>query len=132
MSLDSDMNKAIELVFNATEATMRATAIKLYGAIMPRIPVDTGELRGNQRLTINTIPTDATERKDKDGSLGTSEANTEVTAFKINDTIIISNTAKHASPVENGTPTQQGQFFFKGPLQDFQAILESEARKNKV
>lgn len=104
-------------------ATRRQASVKETGGsyVEGRVPVDTGELIGSQRLTIN-------------GSVvGTGPVAYEavIAGMKTGDVSVLAFTAAHARPMEYGTSRFGGRFFVRNAVQQWQRIVEMNAAQFK-
>lgn len=84
------------------EAVRRAVVIKLFSAVILDTPVDTGRLRGNWRVSEGKPILEATERKDKSGSLVINEVVAAANASKGDTSMFLSNSLPYASVAEYG------------------------------
>lgn len=127
----SDMARAKKNIANASEKTIRGSAIDLFKAIIKDTPVISGRLRDNWQATIGrpafgTLP------------VGTESATINAAADKANEYLIgdrlyLTNNMEYANKIENGVPSgQRPQGMVAVNIAKFQSAIEKLAKVNKV
>lgn len=124
---------AKKLVANASEKTIRGTAIDLFRAIIVDTPVITGRLRGNWQASIAQPITSELLVEDKQGSQTISNATNVANKFKITDVLYLTNNVEYAEKIERGVPTgQRPRGMVAINTAKFEATIERLAKANKV
>jgi len=116
MSFSDDIKRFNEKVEKRATKLFRGTALSLFGRIITRTPVDTGRLRGNWQVTLNTSPKgilDSTKVQDTG----------VMKAAKLGDSIYIINNLPYAEVIENGSSKQAPQGMVKVTVAEFKSIV---------
>lgn len=128
-----DWGLAKKLVAEASEKTIRGTAISLFSAIIMDTPVITGRLRGNWQASLAKPITTATPFTDQGGSQTVSSASAVANSFKIDNVLYLTNNVEYAERVERGYPNgQRPKGMVAVNTAKFEATIERLAKKNKV
>ena len=132
MTIGTDLKKAEKLTLNATEKAIRGVALKLFTAIVEGTRVDTGRLKGNVRVNMNTPASGELDVKDKSGGATTRKGEGELNTYNIQDTIFINNTLPYARLMEEGTSRTPGDNLWKRTVSLFGRELEKQSKKNRI
>ena len=117
MSFSDDIGKWNNKVEKEATRIFRGTALSLFGKIVVRTPVDTGRLRGNWQVQLNSAPTGILE--------GTKEQSGKTTA-KLGDSIYIVNNLPYAEVIENGDATHKPHGMIKLSVAEFKNLVASQ------
>lgn len=97
----ADFAKAIKAAGIRADTVVRGVALKMLTEVDLRSPVDEGRFRGNNNLAVNRI--DETEYPDdKSGAGAIARGASALAAFKMGDTINITNSLPYARVIEYG------------------------------
>lgn len=100
-TLGIDINRIIEKTKGNASQIARKVGFELQSRVINKSPVDTGRLRGNWNVSMNSI--DVTEyAPDKVGGAVMARANSELSTYKIGDMIYITNSLPYVSTLEFG------------------------------
>ena len=131
MTLERQIKKALALVIDASEKTIRATAIKLFGAIAEDTPVDTGRLRGNWMAQLNSPST--RERKGVvTAGIAERVADSAIASFDLGDSIFISNNLPYAKIIEEGNSRIRPHGMVRRNVAAFDSELRKQAKKHRI
>jgi hypothetical protein len=131
MSFEREMRAAELKITQASEKTVRATALQLFTQVIERTPVDTGAARGNWRTAINQAPIGTVERTGSGPAL--SEVNLAAARFTLADTIYLANNLPYIERLESGDWSRQApQGMVAVTVNEFERVIDSEARRNRV
>lgn len=142
-------NEAIKKIEKASDNTVRAAALQLFGDIVKRTPVGNpslwkqdapsgytgGTLRGNWQTTLASPANDIVNSKDKTGSAVGQKANSVVNKFSINNnkSLFFTNNLPYAYRVEYGRWSAQAPAgMVRVSITSFTAAIEKAARNNRV
>jgi hypothetical protein len=116
MSFSDDIRKFNEKTEKKVTKIFRGTALSLFGKIVVRTPVDTGRLRGNWQVQLNSAPT---------GTLDTTKVQdpSEAKRAKLGDAIFIINNLPYAEVIEDGSSKQAPQGIVKVTVAEFKTIV---------
>lgn len=138
-TLGIDINRIIEKTKGNASQIARKVGFELQNRVIMKSPVDTGRLRGNWTISMNSI--DVTEyAADKTGMASISRGLSELSRFNAGDTIFITNGLPYASKLEfglygdgektiGGYSRQAPQGFIRITYQEVSSGLEDMARK---
>jgi hypothetical protein len=87
-------------VLNNLEKTVRAVALIVDAELVATTPVDTGRARSNWNPSLNTPDTSIVEPNQK------KPIQPALAAYKITDTILITNNLPYIKPLNNGSSKQ--------------------------
>ena len=118
MSFSSDIGKWNDKVEKAATRIFRGTALSLFGKIVVRTPVDTGRLRGNWQVQLNSAPT---------GILEGTKVQSGSTKAKLGDSIYIVNNLPYAEVIENGSSNQAPQGMVKVTVAEFKQVVRANS-----
>lgn len=131
MALDRDFKKANKLIIDASESIIKATAIKLFSAIVDDTPVDTGRLRGNWQTTLGS-PTQITlTTLDKTGRIAKTQITNITNKLKINGGVFLTNNLPYADVIENGNSRIRGHFMVQRAVVSFSTELNKQAKRSR-
>jgi hypothetical protein len=91
---------------NATQF-VKSVALRVDAALVEKSAVDTGRFRANWNLSINGVDTSTTEDKDKEGRVTVAKSFAALSAFRLGDTINITNSLPYALRLEYGYSKQK-------------------------
>jgi hypothetical protein len=119
MSFSDDIKKFNEKTKKKVTKIFRGTALSLFGKIVVRTPVDTGRLRGNWQVQLNSAPT---------GTLDTTKVQdpSEAKRAKLGDAIFIINNLPYAEVIEDGSSKQAPQGMVKVTVAEFKSIVAQQ------
>lgn len=129
MSFSGDIKKFTSKTERATLFVFRGTALGLFSKVILRTPVDTGRLRANWQINLNSPASGTVGGSDKSGGKAISKANNGTGKAKITDSIYLINNLPYAKVIENGSSTQAPQGMVKVTVTEFQREVEKNVRK---
>ena len=100
-TLTVDLNKILNKSMTNASQIARAIAIELETRVVQKSPVDTGRLRGNWNLGINSVNT-TQYSEDRSGNQSNTRAIGALSKFKVGDTIWITNNLPYVAKLEYG------------------------------
>lgn len=144
-----EWNTAIKKIEKASDNTIRAAALDLFGNIIKRTPVGNpaawksdppkgyvgGALRGNWQTTIGSPAGNTVNNKDKSGgiSLTQAKATTNRFSFSNNQSLFFTNNLPYAYRVEFGRWSQQAPAgMVRVSITSFTASIDKAARQNRI
>ena len=130
MSFGGDLGKFEVNAINATEKTVRGTAIALWRAVILDSPVDSGRFRGNWFATQLSPSETITTSTDKSGSVAVQRAANVVLGAQAWQDLWLANNLPYAERLENGWSQQAPSGMVRTNVVRFQSILNNEAKKN--
>lgn len=102
-----DLNRILKKAGDNATAIAKKVALELYSKVVQKSPVDSGRLRGNWNVSINSI--DSSEYGIDAGSLGSLPSGSglvrsvsALSSFKIGDTIFVTNNMPYVYKLEYG------------------------------
>ena len=114
----------------AADMVFRGTALDLFSSIVQRTPVDTGRLRGNWQVGINSPGVGALYAEDKGGSKAQKRAASGVKRAGIGDSIFITNNLPYAKAIEYGHSAKQApNGMVRVTVAEFKQHVKRNARK---
>jgi len=144
MSFELEMRAAELKITQASEKAIRATALQLFTQVIERTPVGNpdgwknpappgyigGTARGNWRTAIGRPETATVDNRPE--AQATGEVNLAVARFTLADTIHLSNNLPYIQRLENGWSQQAPAGMVAVTVNEFERVIESEARRNRV
>ena len=130
MSFSDDLGKFQVNAINATEKTVRGTAIALWRAVILDSPVDSGRFRGNWFASQGDPSRITTTTTDKTGAKAVQNATRFVLSANSWQDLWLSNNLPYAQRLENGYSNQAPAGMVRVNVARFQGILSGEAKKN--
>lgn len=127
---DPAFAKALEDALELGTKIVRGVALKTFGEVTRRTPVDTGRLRGNWQVTLNQLASGEVDRTDKGDTLVNAEAMQRAAQMTHKDTIIMTNNLPYADPIENGNERMRGQFMLKSSVAAVSIELKKAIAEN--
>lgn len=127
---EGSWNKAVYSVKRRTEKTLREAYGDLFTAIIQDTPVDTGRLKGNWQVGINTLPGGETNNLDPDGGETVHNCIEVLGGFKFGDYVFFVNNAPYAELIEYGRSDKAPYGMVRINIVNFDAICDSAARRN--
>jgi hypothetical protein len=119
--------------------TIASTAMQLYTGIVKRTPVDTGRLKGNWQISINSVDGGEKSRTDETPLGRYSQSNASAEESKVNGFnaskhgyIAIHNNLPYAERIENGYSGQAPSGMARVTLSEFERALNQAARDNQI
>lgn len=144
-----EWDAAIKKIGEASDKTVQAASLELFGNIVKRTPVGNptlwkndapagytgGTLRGNWQTTIGRPAGSILNDKDKSGSKVSAKASAVTSRFSINGTqsLFFTNNLPYAYRVEYGRWSQQAPSgMVRVSVTSFSMALETAARQNRI
>lgn len=138
-SLNFDLSKILDKAKDNASQVARAIALELETRVVLKSPVDSGRLRGNWNVGINSIDT-AEKPADKTGSSSNTRAISSLSKFKLGDTIWITNNLPYVQKLEfglygngaktiNGYSMQAPHGFIRITFKEVQSAFDSIGKK---
>lgn len=160
MSFSSDLKKFTDKVEKNGEKVLRGTFLGLFSSVMKRSPVGDpdnwvawdkrtgtykpyeavygypdgyrgGTFRGNWQTDVNKPANGVLDEQDKTGAKSTVKAKAEAQRAKLGDSIYMVNNLPYAQALEDGWSGQAPRGMVKVTTNQFQRIVNREARKLK-
>lgn len=129
MTFESDVSKWRALTDEALAGVLQGVALKMTSRVILRTPVDTGRLRGNWQVGLNSRPQDLLTAPDKSGRGTTAKAQTTIGRAKARDRISIMNNLPYANPIEDGSSKQAPQGMVKVTVKEFRGIVDETVKE---
>jgi len=130
MSFSSDINKFTLKVKDNGEKVIRGTALALFSDVVVATPVDTGRLRGDWQVTVNTPANSHTEIADKSGAVAIKAITGQVFGFRLGSKLYLINTLPYAKAIEEGhSRVKAPAGMVRVSIADFQREISKQARK---
>jgi len=130
---NKEFKNAEEKINKAIDKTLRSVATELFGEIIRRTPVDSGRLRGNWQININTPLLNEIARVDPAGAQTISFETSKLGKFTTDHkSIWFSNNLPYATIIEDGGINRRPFGMVKTTLTDFKPAIDRIARINKV
>lgn len=130
MSFGDELGRFQVNAINATEKTVRGTAIALWRAVILDSPVDTGRFRGNWFASQNRPAEITTTFTDKSGASAVQRAARFVSGAQNWQDLWLSNNLPYAVRLEYGYSDQAPKGMVRTNIARFNGILSGEAKKN--
>ena len=131
-NFDLDLSKFIDESEEIASKILRGTSLGLFKRIVKRTPVDTGRLRANWQIDINSVPAKELKSNDLDGD-GRQTVARETSKLgknKIEDTIYLANNLPYAVAMEEGgSKTQAPQGMVRVSLVELDRELKANVKK---
>lgn len=131
MSFSRDIKKFRAKALKGAEMVVRGTALDLFAGINLRTPVDTGRLRANWQLNINSIPAGTINDTDKRGAKARRKAEQGVKAYDAGDVIYIVNNLPYAPVIERGSSAKAPRGMVGVTITEFKRHVERRAREQR-
>ena len=100
MSFAGDIGKANDAIAEALRHKLRSSAIAVLSSVVKRTPVDTGRLRGNWQVDVNSAPSGVVEEGMAHQTINAGKR--KINKAKGGDTIYIVNNLPYANAIEWG------------------------------
>lgn len=105
----------------------RASALELFSLVIDATPVDTGRLRGNWQVSINSPVTSETSRLDKSGGLAKAEALANLGSLV--DIVYMTNNLPYVEAIEfDGHSAQAPSGMFRLSVMRWEEIVKKKAQ----
>ena len=132
MSFSLDLSKFVNLTEKKAEIVVKKSSIGLFSDIIKDTPVLQGRLRANWQLGINKFIDTNLIDKDKSGRKTISNMKSGINAFKLGDTITLSNNLDYAQRIEfEGYSKKAPAGMVRINVVRWQTHLDEQARKVK-
>jgi hypothetical protein len=102
-----DLNRILKKAGDNASGIARKVALELYSKVVSKSPVDSGRLRGNWNVNVNSIdtteyPIDASSLGSMPSGAGLLRSVSALSSFKIGDTIFVTNNMPYVYKLEYG------------------------------
>lgn len=105
MSFKGELGKAAKAALEKADKERRAICVELFKSVVMDTPVDTGRLRGNWQLTINSPNYSEIERTEKNWSAVVAQETQDL--GRLVDTVHMTNNLPYAHAIEYGHSKQK-------------------------
>jgi len=129
MSFSNQISAWTQKVEKAAGKIFRGSALEIFKTVIKRTPVDTGRLKGNWQVGINTKPSGETGVDDKSGGKTANTGGAIIGKAKIGNVIYLVNNMDYVLHVENGTDKQRPVGMVKLTIQEWDATVKAKAKK---
>lgn len=133
MSFESEWANARRVVLQATERTIRGTALKVFSAIIKASPVDTGRFKGNWQCSVERPLSGELEIEDKDGGVTIAAAEAAIATYTtMKSSIFLTNNLPYADRLANGWSKQRPSGWIETIVSGFQQAANKSAKENEA
>ena len=106
-SFSLDLAKFGQKALDNADEFVRKIGLDLHKMIVERMPVETGLAKGNQQVSLNSMPEGSILEFDKSGNATISKGRAVLSRFKLGDTIFLFNNLEYVVPLEYGHSQKQ-------------------------
>ncbi len=137
MTFSADLSAYIKRTNRRASEVQRAVSLQLFGAVMTRMPVDTGRLRGNTNVEIGRADGSTSGSRTEQQALSAGRA--KIAGFDPGDVLFITNAMPYMRKIEyggygngpktvNGYSRQSPQGVFRITAEEFAQAVRRAAR----
>jgi hypothetical protein len=129
MSFGDDIKNFASKAERAATYVLRGTSLDIASAVIMRTPVDTGRLRANWQVQINSVPSGEITETDASGGKTQRKAKSEIDKAKVADSIFLVNNLPYAEVIENGSSDQAPAGMVEVTIAEYERIVRNMANK---
>lgn len=108
------------------DKVLRSSALAVFTKVVKRTPVDTGRLRGNWQVGINSAPSGVIE--EEGGSVTLNQARIAMSKASAGNDVYIVNNLPYAMAIENGSSDQAPKGMVKVTVAEWKQFVRSAVK----
>lgn len=128
MSFGKNIGSWVDRVNNRNDKVFRSVALRVFGSVVFRTPVDTGRARGNWQTDINKDNDSELSFDDKGGLMVYRKAQQASSKLKTGDQFYLFNNLPYVSRLEQGSSLQAPSGMVKVTVANYKNIVSEVVR----